>query len=674
MAVFPRSWLLPLLVAGAFAPVGCTSPEDDAGNTASDDLTVWDPISAFSGNSPNFAQVANGNALAVVSRDFGRGAKAGALVELFYPSLGQDNLYDSYVGLRARGSFSWAHDLRLVGQRIVENTGVVESVFSGPGVELRIADVMRPTHDAHLRNVTVVNRGIDPIAGGQLAFYAFYTIGTLPTGDAVRYSAPDGALLQTDSGSKTAIATVADRAPTNSHCGVALSPLGSGRDARFAAEDGKPAGCTTAGPSTGVTGALFHDLPTIAPGQSAQITYAIGLGGSESSALTEAKAAVSLGFAGATREDADRWSRVLSQAKPVPGLPARAKPVYNRALITLMQHHVNNGAFIAAPTLTSPAYRFVWPRDGSKTSIDLLDAGYPAEAAQFFEFLEKQLLADGSFAVNYQPDGSGPMWNFGREGNENDQPGMLPWGVHHVYLSTKDKGWLRARFPGVVRAADFLVTVAPRGQVGPSRDLWELETGASWTYANGSAIAGLEAAAAIATELGEGAAAAKYLAKAKEMRTVLMTKFVTKDGYFARGMKKSGNLDPRLEIGNLALGNGGFAILPDATPALAKIGDLVGPRLGTPGGAVRRYEGDNYYGGQPWPVASNWLSVHKFARGDVAGARALFDVITEQAYATDALMLGEQFEEPTKRWLSAFPLAWSEAAYVVTARTIYGTP
>lgn len=170
------------------------------------------------------------------------------------------------------------------------------------------------------------------------------------------------------------------------------------------------------------------------------------------------------------------------------------------------------------------------------------------------------------------------------------------------------------------------------------------------------------------------AAAAKYLAKAKEMRTVLMTKFVTKDGYFARGMKKSGNLDPRLEIGNLALGNGGFAILPDSTPALAKIGDLVGPRLGTPGGAVRRYEGDNYYGGQPWPVASNWLSVHKFARGDVAGARALFDVITEQAYATDALMLGEQFEEPTKRWLSAFPLAWSEAAYVVTARTIYRTP
>jgi GH15 family glucan-1,4-alpha-glucosidase len=625
------------------------------------------------GNSPNFAQASNGNMLSVVSRDFGRGAKAGALVELFYPSYGKDNLWDAYVGVRARGDFHWAHDMKLVGQRVLPDTGIIESDFSAPGIEVRVSDVVRPGHDAHVRQVTVTNRGVDALDETELSFFAFYTIGGLPGGDKIRMDA-SGALVQSEpNGDRTVIATMAERAPSASHCGAALLGFTSQRDARFAAEDGRPAGCSAAGPvPSGVTGALFHKLPRIAPGKSESLSYAIGLGQSEAEALGTAKAAAKAGFAAAADEDRARWAQKLAQAKPLPGLPARAKPVYNRALITVLQHRVNNGAFIAAPTLTSPAYRYVWPRDGSKSAVDLLEAGYAAEAKQFFEFLEQQLLGDGSFAVNYFPDGSGPMWNFGREGNENDQPGMLPWGVSKVYEVTNDQTWLRARYAGVRKAADFLVTVSPSGFVGPSRDLWELETGASWTYANGSAIAGLEAAARIAQALGEAGDATRYAGRAAQMRATLQSKFVTPEGYFARGLKKNGKLDARLEIGNLALGAGGFGILQDTTPALAGVGDLVASRLLTPGGAVRRYDNDRYYGGQPWPVASNWLSVHKFARGDKDGARALFSIITEQAYSTDSLMLGEQFDEGEKKWLSAFPLAWSEAAYVVTARAIYG--
>ncbi|MDF2696283.1 MAG: glycoside hydrolase 15-related, partial [Labilithrix sp.] len=81
---------------------------------------------------------------------------------------------------------------------------------------------------------------------------------------------------------------------------------------------------------------------------------------------------------------------------------------------------------------------------------------------------------------------------------------------------------------------------------------------------------------------------------------------------------------------------------------------------------------DRYYGGQPWPVASAWLSIHRLARGDRAGAEALFQVMTAEAHATDTLMLGEQFDETKKAWLSAMPLVWSEAAYIRTARALYG--
>ncbi len=651
----------------------CTqgSAGDDVDQSA--DEIVWEPISATLGNPPNFAQMGNGSAMSVVSREWGRGAKAGALVELYYPHYNADNLWDSYVGVRANGAgFHWAHDLTLKSQRVLEDTGLVISEFAAPAYRLTIEDVVRPHNDAHVRHVTITNTGTSSLENVDVSFYAFYMLQTFPTGDKIHFDPASGALLQVEG--DVAVATVADRAPTIAHCGNAMQLFGKQKDARMAAESSTLTPCQENGTIEaglgGVNGTLVHRLPAIAPGQSKDITYAIGLGASEAKALTEAKAAVQGGFVARAKEDKDHWASVLARATLPKDLPASAGDVYKRAIITIMQHRVDNGGFIAASTLTSPVYKLVWPRDGSKTAVDMLEAGFAPEAKSFFEFLETLLKADGSFAVNYVPDGSGPFFDFGKEKNENDQPGMLPWGVYRVYEATGDATWTTARWPAVRRAAEHLLTITAGGVVDPSRDLWELETGSSWTYAEGSAIAGLESAAKIARIANASADADRYEARAGEMRNALAS-FVTPDGFFGRGLKK-GKLDKRLEIANLALASGGFDLLPDTDPRIAKVGDLVAQRLGTEGGAVRRYEGDRYYGGQPWPVAAAWLSLHRHARGDEPGARALFDVMTSQARATSTLMLGEQFDESKKQWLSAVPLVWSEAAYLRTARVLYG--
>jgi glucoamylase len=368
------------------------------------------------------------------------------------------------------------------------------------------------------------------------------------------------------------------------------------------------------------------------------------------------------------REDADHWASQLARAALPKKLPEDARAVYRRALITILQHRVDNGAFLAGSTLTSPVYKLVWPRDGSKTAIDMLDAGFVPEAKAFFERLETMLLADGSFAVNYHPDASGPFFDFGRGGNENDQPGMLPWGVARILDATGDTLWTAERWPAVRRVVDHLLAITARGLVDPSRDLWELETGSSWTYANAAVVAGLEAAAKIARVA--GASGDAYEARAKRVRAAMDAELVTAQGWFGRG-KKDGRVDARLEIANLALGRGGFAILDDRDPRVAGVGDAVAQRLVTPGGGVRRYDGDRYYGGQPWPVASAWLALHMLGRGERARAERLFGVMTAQARATDTLMLGEQFEETKKVWFSAVPLVWSEAAYLRTARALY---
>jgi len=662
---------LPLIAALA-ALAACTGgSEEDA--ASADDEVIWEPISAALGNPPNFAQVGNGSAMAVVSRSEGRGSKAGALVELFYPKYSADNLWDSYVGVRSKGQkLAWAHDLDLRGQRIAPDSGLVQSDFAGRGLAMRIEDVMRPGNDAHVRHVVVTNTTRAPIESVELAFYAFYTIETNPIGDRLRFDAARGAFVQSEG--NVAIATVADRKPTAVHCGYALRPFGGQKDARGAAETGRLSGCASPleAKLTGVNGVMLHTLGTIPPGASRDITYAIGLASSETAALAEAEAAVAQGFAARVDEDRAKWASVLARAKQPATLPADARDVYRRAIITMHQHRVTNGAFIAAPTLTSPVYRFVWPRDGSKTAIDMLEAGFAPEAKSFFELLETLLLPDGSFAVNYYADGSRPFFDFGSDKNENDQPGMLPWGVDRVFEATNDATWLRARWPAVKKVAEHLVTLTdtPTGLVKPSRDLWELETGSSWTYANGSVVAGLEAAARIARVIGASGDAARYDAEAKSLRQAMEAKLVAPGGYWARG-RKGDRIDDRLEIANLALGKGGFEIFDDADPRLAKVGTLVRQRLATGNGGVKRYEGDRYYGGQPWPVAAAWLALHELALGKRDSALALFGTMTKMGKATESDMLGEQFDEAKREWVSAMPLVWSEAAYVRTALALY---
>lgn len=227
--------------------------------------------------------------------------------------------------MRSKGQrLRWAHQLDLRAQRIVDDTGIVQSDFAASGLSMRIEDVMRPGSDAHVRHVVVSNTSPVALEDAEIAFYAFYMLKDLPTGDRIRFDASRGALVQVDG--DVAVATVGDRPPVAQHCGHALALLGSQKDARGAAENGKLAGCPDAIDAgiAGVNGVLVHALGALAGG-------------------FDARAA----------EDRAHWKGVLARAEVPAALPASTLPVYRRALVTMLQHRVSNGAFIAAPTLTT---------------------------------------------------------------------------------------------------------------------------------------------------------------------------------------------------------------------------------------------------------------------------------------------------------------------------------
>lgn len=652
------------LLLAALVAAGCRAPgAAEAASRTGQMGASRELISTITGDPPNFAQMSNGTMLTVVSRDFGRGAKAGALVELFWPNYAADHLWDSYVGVvRGGGKATWAHEMKLVRQALAPDTGRAVATFEGAGVRLEVEDVVRPDADVHLRRATLTNTDGQPLAGASLASFAFFTIGHLPAGDRVRFEG--GTLVQAEGG--TAVAVAADVAPDATRCGLANLPVTDARDARHAAEGGDWKGPQAAGPAPGGVDAVSrHPLPTLQPGASASVTWAIAVAKDAGSATTTARAAARQGFAAASAADAERWGRWLASSKQPAGLAPEARAVYRRALVALGQHMAGNGAIVAAPTNLNPPYRFVWPRDGSLIALTLLQAGHRAEAERFFAFAETLQREDGSFAINYFPDGKRALWDFGARGNEHDQPGTFAWGVEKVFARTGDQAWLAARWPAVKRACGFLVSQqTPTGLLTTCRDLWELDHDGSWTYSNGAAAAGLRAGAAIAERLGEPGEAARFREASEKMRAAIAAKLVGGPGnWLVRGLRK-GKLDTTVEAANLALGGSAFAVLDDRHPAMAATGQAVVDRLGMPGGGTRRYENDRYYDGQPWPVATAWLATHRLQVGDKAVGRAAIATMTRWAGATDALMLGEQFDEQKRRWASAFPLAWSEAAFV----------
>ncbi len=645
----------------------CGSPAPDEASPTSASLGAKDIISTLTGNPPNFAQMANGSLMTVVSRGWGRGAEAGALVEFYYPHDSTDQLWDSYVGLRTPFGFQWAQQLTLLGQRIVPDTGEVETTFSGyaEGTSYRLVldDVVLPHTDAHVRHVEVIDTGSVPLQGLAVDNYAYFTLNSWPWGDKLTYDPGSGAFIQTDTG--VAVAVASDRPTARWQCGLANLPLGSHGDARLAAQDNSLSDTTQSGPSPGgVNQDMEQDLGTVAPGQSAGVTYFIGAGPSAAAALTQLKSAQALGWPGSAQADQEFWLQRLAAARMPSGMVGLPLACYRRALITLWQHVADTGAILAAPTNLDPPYRFTWPRDGVFVALSLLQAGDPVPAERLFPFLESVQKPDGSWAVNYFPDGSGPLWDFGASGNEHDQDGIFVWGAERVYERTHDPNWLSARWPAVHRACDYLLSQQePDGLLTKCRDLWELSTDGSWTFSNAAAWAGLESGARIASSQGDATDAARYQSAADRLKAAIDSLLVAPGGYFGRGRVDDG-IDPTLEAANLALGTSWFGVEPDGDPRLARTAELLRQNLTSPWGGLRRYQGDTYYGGQPWPVTTGWLGLYDLSQGDRQDAQKALDVMTRYASQTQALMLGEQFDESQGRWVSAFPLAWSEATYV----------
>ncbi|MBV9367546.1 MAG: hypothetical protein JOY89_25180 [Solirubrobacterales bacterium] len=195
----------------------------------------------------------------------------------------------------------------------------------------------------------------------------------------------------------------------------------------------------------------------------------------------------------------------------------------------------------------------------------------------------------------------------------------------------------------------------------PCYDCWEEHPGHRHTSTLASIVAGLRDAGGM---LGETQA----VARAEELRQLMLGSDHVVAGSLVRHPG-----DTRVD-GSLLWAFVPYALLPlDADVAVTTIA-RIRDELCVPGGGVRRYQGDTFFGGAEWLLLAASLGCVANAQGDRDLADALLGWIEASADSNDYLpeQMANQPQSPhmlrhwQRRWgKTATPLLWSHAMHLI---------
>ncbi len=378
---------------------------------------------------------------------------------------------------------------------------------------------------------------------------------------------------------------------------------------------------------------------------------------------------------------------------PFYDLSKRTIELFKKSLLIMRTHIDNNGAIIASGDSDMlqyghDTYSYVWPRDGSYISIALDLAGYSEVSRKFFEFANEVIGADGFFYHKYLPDKSvGSSWHPWISNGvrqlpiQEDETASVLFALLQHYKTSLDLEYVENVYNSLIKkAANFMIgfrdgtTKLP----SPSYDLWEMKYGIS-TYTSCAVYAALIATAYFAKLLGKDKDEEIYLIQANEIKEAILNYlFDLENGYFYKHIEvKDGVIlhDKTVDVSSF-YGLFRFNVLELDDPRLTRFHDVIVEKLTnhTKVGGIARFVDDEYYRvstdtpGNPWFVTTLWLVDYYIAKAksieELSGVKKWFDWVS--SYALPSGVFSEQINPLTGEQLSASPLAWSHAEFIIT--------
>lgn len=363
--------------------------------------------------------------------------------------------------------------------------------------------------------------------------------------------------------------------------------------------------------------------------------------------------------------------------------------LFRRSLLYVRAHVDTDGGVLASVDSDMlqyglDTYCYVWGRDSAFAAVALDRAGDTNVAKRYFEFCRDVMTEEGYLMHKYLPDRSlGSSWHpWVKDGQfqlpiQEDETALTLIALREHYEHSRDLEFLEEVFNALVeRAGNFLVRYrdASTGLPQSSYDLWEEQRGVS-TFTAAAVVGALNAAADLSAVLGKETHEANYRAAAEEVRRGIMEHLWDDErGVFYKMISPDGVPDKTIDISS-AYGVFAFGVLPARDPKLARAFEHSVRTLsyGIPTGGIARYERDAYYrleersAGNPWIITTLWYAEYLIEAAQdeqgLARARDIFDWVEHHALPSG--VLSEQLHPESGEQLSASPLTWSHAGYVI---------
>lgn len=375
-------------------------------------------------------------------------------------------------------------------------------------------------------------------------------------------------------------------------------------------------------------------------------------------------------------------------------------PEFDQTLVELYQRslmHARAHVDLAGGTIASldsdmlqyglDTYSYVWPRDSAYVALSFTMAGEPAIAKRFFQFAAGVMTHDGYLMHKYLPDSSlGSSWHpWIRDGQlqlpiQEDETALVVYALHQYYLMSGDLELIEMLYePLVQRTGGFMLLYRDKatGLPDASYDLWEEKRGSS-TFSSATVYAALVAAAELSRILGKSENEELFRNGASEVRDAILTHLWDEQaGIFVKLIRPDGTVDHTLDVSS-SYAISAYGILPVDDPRVQRAWEATVKRLsfGNEAGGLARYEGDYYYrnssesAGNPWILTTLWYAEYLIARAksktELKRALDIFSWVARHAEPSG--VLPEQLDPKTGAPLSATPLAWSHAGYVIAVQ------
>jgi hypothetical protein len=344
--------------------------------------------------------------------------------------------------------------------------------------------------------------------------------------------------------------------------------------------------------------------------------------------------------------------RAWLTAGTVPGTGGPFEPMVRDALLDLRTMTLENGASLAG----GPGkWRYVWPRDASFAAVALARSGHPDDAMAVLGYLADLQSWDGRLQARYLPDGSGPPDD---RGVQEDGAGWVLWATGQVLAAIPAADRARPPLKVMQLAERTSARILALTQDGtrlppPSSDYWEVPETSLTLGTVAPMLAGLEAAAAVYSDVGRSAFAGRLTVASIRLRAAVEASFGTR-GY------------PRHVDGDAVDAAVTFVLPPFQQLPLAGA-ETAWSRatrvMRRPGGGLAPGEGWKQ-DGISWTPETALFALSAASTGRPAQARAWLRWLAEHRTASGSLpekVLSNG--EPA----AVAPLAWTAALVVLTA-------